>query len=112
MPHSHFAGVETTPARARPGGIINYYQYSSMRINSICFAIAMLCALGMYGCTDASTTPGDNNNGIDTTSTSTQTEWKCGSYKGHTLYTGPKGGCYYYNGSNNKTYVDHSNCNC
>ena len=39
-------------------------------------------------------------------------EWTCGSYKGHTLYTGPKGGCYYYNSSGNKTYVDRSNCNC
>ncbi|MFY0631183.1 MAG: hypothetical protein JXR05_12435 [Flavobacteriaceae bacterium] len=36
----------------------------------------------------------------------------CGTYNGHTLYTGPQGGCYYYNSSNNKTYVDRSNCNC
>ncbi|KXK56936.1 MAG: hypothetical protein UZ07_CHB004001105 [Chlorobi bacterium OLB7] len=41
-----------------------------------------------------------------------QTEWTCGTYNGHTLYTGPKGGCYYYASSGNKTYVDRSYCNC
>jgi len=39
-------------------------------------------------------------------------EWTCGKYNGHQLYTGPKGGCYYYNSNGNKTYVDRSNCNC
>jgi hypothetical protein len=42
----------------------------------------------------------------------TLTEWKCGTYNGHVLYTGPKGGCYYYNSNNNKTYVDRSECDC
>lgn len=41
-----------------------------------------------------------------------QDEWTCGSYNGNTLYTGPKGGCYYYNSNHNKTYVDRSYCNC
>lgn len=41
-----------------------------------------------------------------------QSDWKCGIYNGHQLWTGPKGGCYYYNSNNNKTYVDRSNCNC
>lgn len=36
----------------------------------------------------------------------------CGSYNGHALYVGPKGGCYYYNSNGNKTYVDRSYCNC
>ena len=46
------------------------------------------------------------------TSSSTANEWKCGTYNGHQLYTGPKGGCYYYNSNGNKTYVDRSYCNC
>lgn len=39
-------------------------------------------------------------------------EWRCGTYNGKTLYTGPQGGCYYYNSNGNKTYVDRSKCNC
>lgn len=42
----------------------------------------------------------------------TRTEWECGTHNGNTLYTGPQGGCYYYNSNNNKTYVDRSECNC
>ncbi|RZN83374.1 MAG: hypothetical protein EVB11_05320 [Winogradskyella sp.] len=40
------------------------------------------------------------------------TEWECGSHNGNTLYTGPRGGCYYYNSNGNKIYVDRSECNC
>jgi hypothetical protein len=36
----------------------------------------------------------------------------CGTYNGHQLYKGSKGGCYYINSNNNKTYVDASYCNC
>lgn len=39
-------------------------------------------------------------------------DYDCGTHNGKTLYKGPKGGCYYYNGSDNKTYVDRSLCNC
>ncbi len=39
-------------------------------------------------------------------------QWQCGTHNGNTLYTGPQGGCYYYNSNNNKTYVDRSECNC
>ncbi|WP_303318577.1 hypothetical protein Q4Q34_04520 [Flavivirga abyssicola] len=39
-------------------------------------------------------------------------EWECGTHNGKTLWTGPKGGCYYYNSNGNKTYVDRSECNC
>lgn len=39
-------------------------------------------------------------------------EWECGTYNGNTLYTGPRGGCYYYNSNGNKAYVDRSECNC
>ena len=28
------------------------------------------------------------------------------------LWLGPRGGCFYYNVNNNKTYVDRSECNC
>ncbi len=42
-----------------------------------------------------------------------ESERPCGVSKaGHKLFTGPKGGCYYYNGNGNKTYVDRSECNC
>lgn len=34
------------------------------------------------------------------------------TYNGNTLYDGPKGGCYYINSNNNKTYVDRSYCYC
>lgn len=37
---------------------------------------------------------------------------ECGTHNGNTLYTGPQGGCYYYNGSDNKIYVDRSECDC
>ncbi len=36
----------------------------------------------------------------------------CGTHNGKTLYRGPKGGCYYINSNNNKTYVSRSECNC
>ncbi|WP_143032251.1 hypothetical protein [Tenacibaculum sp. MAR_2009_124] len=39
-------------------------------------------------------------------------EWVCGEHNGHVLYTGPRGGCYYYNSNENKTYVDRSECDC
>lgn len=39
-------------------------------------------------------------------------DWRCGTYNGKALYTGPEGGCYYINSSGNKQYVDRSNCNC
>lgn len=42
----------------------------------------------------------------------TRTEWECGTHNGNTLYTGPQGGCYYYNSNGNKTYVDRSECDC
>ncbi len=31
------------------------------------------------------------------------TEWSCGTHNGQELFTGPKGGCYYYNSNDNKT---------
>lgn len=33
-------------------------------------------------------------------------------YNGHLLHRGPQGGCYYYNSSGDKVYVDRSYCNC
>ena len=36
----------------------------------------------------------------------------CGTYNGHSLYKGPKGGCYYFNSKGNKVYVDRSLCKC
>ncbi len=37
---------------------------------------------------------------------------ECGSYKGHQLYRGPNGGCYYYDSKGEKEYIDRSHCNC
>lgn len=48
----------------------------------------------------------------DTSDYETRTEWECGTHNGNQLYTGPQGGCYYYNSNGNKTYVDRSECNC
>lgn len=39
-------------------------------------------------------------------------EWKCGTHNGKQLWTGPRGGCYYYNSNGNKTYVERSECDC
>lgn len=36
----------------------------------------------------------------------------CGEYKGHRLYKGPKGGCYYKHKDGSKVYVDKSFCKC
>lgn len=36
----------------------------------------------------------------------------CGEYHGKTLYTGPKGGCYYKQSDGDKTYVDRKYCKC
>ena len=67
------------------------------------FLITFVAIIGL-ACKDSSTTDPASHGGAS--------EWVCGSYKGHTLYSGPQGGCYYYNSSGNKTYVDRSNCNC
>lgn len=34
------------------------------------------------------------------------------TYKGHKLYRGKRGGCYYLNSHGNKQYVDRSYCDC
>lgn len=39
-------------------------------------------------------------------------EWVCGEYRGKTLYTGPRGGCYYKQSDGEKTYVDRKYCKC
>lgn len=53
-------------------------------------------------------------NFISCTSDDTEelSEWRCGTHNEHQLWTGPRGGCYYYNSNGNKTYVDRSECNC
>ena len=47
---------------------------------------------------------GKNNN--------SEQEWVCGEYHGKTLYTGPRGGCYYKQSDGEKTYVDRKYCKC
>lgn len=39
-------------------------------------------------------------------------ERECGTYNGKTLYTGPKGGCYYKQTDGEKTYVERVYCKC
>lgn len=34
------------------------------------------------------------------------------TYKGHKLYRGKRGGCYYLNTHGNKQYVERSYCDC
>ena len=36
----------------------------------------------------------------------------CGYHNGKKLYKGSRGGCYYINSNDNKTYVDRSECTC
>ncbi len=37
----------------------------------------------------------------------------CGTYEGHNLYKGDKGGCYYLKSKKKiKVYVDKKHCNC
>ena len=45
-------------------------------------------------------------------SSSDDSDFECGTHNGNTLYLGPQGGCYYYNSSGNKTYVERSECSC
>lgn len=49
---------------------------------------------------------------IEASDTSGGSTKSCGSHNGKTLYKGSEGGCYYYNTSGKKTYVDRSECNC
>ena len=41
-----------------------------------------------------------------------QIEAVCRLYNGKPLFIGPKGGCYYINSNNNKTYIDRILCGC
>ncbi|MFN8355871.1 MAG: DNA/RNA non-specific endonuclease [Spirosomataceae bacterium] len=47
---------------------------------------------------------------FDYLNTSLEVEAAIRTYKGNPLYVGKKGGCYYFNSSGKKTYVDHSLC--
>lgn len=64
----------------------------------IIFLLALL-SISTSNCTEES----DENGSSD---------YPCGFHNGKQLYTGPKGGCYYFNSNGNKTYVDRSECNC
>jgi hypothetical protein len=63
----------------------------------------LMCCLLFIAC---SKTDMDSN-------TKASGEKPCGTYKsGQKLFTGPEGGCYYYNSNGNKTYVERAACNC
>ncbi|WP_123803303.1 hypothetical protein [Flavivirga aquatica] len=70
----------------------------------------LICFIYLISC-DSEETPSSDSETINSENTSS-TEWRCGTHNGKSLWTGPKGGCYYYNSNNNKTYVDRSECNC
>jgi len=73
-------------------------------------ALSILSFLFLLSCsTDSATdsdSPSSNNN-----SNNNSGSGPC-KYNGHTLYKGAEGGCYYYNSSGNKQYVERSYCNC
>lgn len=62
-----------------------------------------LLTISLSACSDSDDSSDSNSFDVETV---------CGSYNGHTLYTGPRGGCYYYNSNNNKSYVNRSYCDC
>jgi len=63
----------------------------------------LMCCLLLVACSKTNMESNTNVSG----------EKPCGTYKsGQKLYTGPEGGCYYYNSNGNKTYVERSACNC
>ncbi len=85
----------------------------SMLFTRIVICLTIIMASAALSCKDASTDTGTNTNTNSSSNSAIGAgDYPCGTYKGHTLYTGPKGGCYYINSNNNKTYVDRSNCNC
>lgn len=70
---------------------------TNMKRLKFIICLLILLSFSTSNCTE------DNDSGSD---------YPCGFHNGKQLYTGPKGGCYYYNSSGNKTYVDRSECNC
>lgn len=74
-------------------------------MKKITFALLILIFALNISCSPNSDTP------VDETENSVKPDWKCGTHNGNQLWTGPKGGCYYYNSNGNKTYVDRSKCN-
>jgi hypothetical protein len=85
---------------------VTHHKLCTMKMSIV--SILLMGALAFISCEasdDVSIASEYENNG-------TKSEWKCGTHNGKTLYTGPKGGCYYYNGNGNKTYVDRSECSC
>lgn len=63
----------------------------------------LMCGLLLMACGKSDIAPGKKGT----------REKYCGTYKsGQKLYTGPEGGCYYYNSNGNKTYVERAACNC
>ncbi len=73
--------------------------------NSIILLTVVLYVI--FGCSDIEETNLNSNSNQEETG-----EWECGTHNGNTLYTGPRGGCYYYNSNKNKTYVDRKECDC
>lgn len=71
----------------------------------------IICLLFVF-CSCSSDVENLENEDITTTENVGKTEWRCGTHNGHKLFTGPRGGCYYYNSKRNKIYVDRKECNC
>lgn len=80
----------------------------------------LIIIIAVLSCSDTSSETVDSSS-EQTVTTTTDSElpegvdsgdWRCGIHNGKQLYTGPRGGCYYINSNDNKTYVDRSECNC
>jgi hypothetical protein len=80
-----------------------------MKIKLTVFFVTLIFLLSFYSCELEQNSDLDS---ISDSNSSSNNEWKCGTHNGKTLWTGPRGGCYYYNSNDNKTYVDRSECNC
>ncbi|WP_428740159.1 hypothetical protein [Tenacibaculum sp.] len=74
--------------------------------------LIIILSLILYVSCSTSSNSDENNLLDENTHEDSASEWKCGTHNGKTLWTGPKGGCYYYNSKGNKTYVDRSECHC
>jgi hypothetical protein len=74
----------------------NTYRWSADNTNTITITIIF---------TSANIVQTRSQVGLISTSTGTPTGGCSGTYNGHQLYTGPRGGCYYINSNGNKTYI-------
>lgn len=69
----------------------------------------LILSLLLFSCSADSSNEELDYSSLSSNSNSNSNSGNC-YYNGHKLYVGEQGGCYYYNSSGNKTYVDRSYC--